>query len=267
MKPSHILKNLEVEQVGEINIVKMFLARLMHIIRLTEVLSTMPLPYNDPPLIPSTIPNSANAALDNAISDILKKADGYEEAKQEEAPALITYYQVNNDHIPQFPNQPHQYYDPRSIPIGSRPYHQGGANDYIRQAAGVHANLLIDLRSLTIVENGEHVPMTFLCHFTELAGSLAPYIFPGRLAPTHEWSLDVICTNAMNFLERIIELHQARQEVEQIYQDTSHALTKNQLAEVLSPHITLHKHISPNSNQLTPINMDRIYLWQRIHPV
>lgn len=259
------IEKLEVEQVGEINIAKMFLAGLMHIMHLTDAICTTPLPSNDPPLIPSDILTSASKALDKAISNISKEADEYEEAKQKTSP--VTYNQINLDNIPQCPSQPPQNHDPRNIPIKSRPYYQGGANDYIRQAAGVRANLLIDLRSVTIVENGDHVPRSFLRQFTELTGPLSPYIFPGRLAHTHEWPLDVVRTNAINFQERVAELRQARREVEKIYQITCRALTKVQLAESLTPHIILYKRISPNSLQLIPIKMDRIYFWQRIHPV
>jgi len=259
------IEKLEVEQVGEINIAKMFLAGLMHIMHLTDAICTTPLPSNDPPLIPSDILTSASKALDKAISNISKEADEYEEAKQKTSP--VTYNQINLDNIPQCPSQPPQNHDPRNIPIKSRPYYQGGANDYIRQAAGIRANLLIDLRSVTIVENGDHVPRSFLRQFTELTGPLSPYIFPGRLAHTHEWPLDVVRTNAINFQERVAELRQARREVEKIYQITCRALTKVQLAESLTPHIILYKRISPNSLQLIPIKMDRIYFWQRIHPV
>ena len=253
------IEKLEVEQVGEIDVIKMFLAGLMHIIRLTDILSTPPLPFSDPPLIPSIIPGSASEALNN---DISRKTDRY---KSE--PAMVTYDQAEDSLIPQCPNQPQQYYDPRKIPIGSRPYFQGGANDYNRQIAKIRANILVDLRSLTIVENGAHVPASFLREFTELAGTLEPYIFPGRLAPTYEWPLNVPRSNAITFRDRIVELREARREVERIYQETSRSLTRPQLAESLTPYITLHKRISPNSLQLTPIKMDRIYFWQRIHPV
>ena len=44
-------------------------------------------------------------------------------------------------------------------------------------------------------------------------------------------------------------------------------LTKTPLAESLTSHIILYKHISPNSLQLTLIVRDQIYFWQCIHPV
>ena len=92
------------EQVGEIDVIKMFLAGLMHIIHLTDILSTLPLPFNNLPLMPSIIPGSASEALNN---DISRKTDRY---KSE--PAMVTYDQGEDNLIPQCPNQPEQYYDP-----------------------------------------------------------------------------------------------------------------------------------------------------------
>ena len=66
---------------------------------------------NNPPLIPSVIPSSASEALNNAISDISKKADEYEEAE----PSMTTYNQVNPHPVLQCPNQPQQYYNPEKF--------------------------------------------------------------------------------------------------------------------------------------------------------
>ena len=51
---------------------------------------------------------------------------------------------------------------PRKILISSHPYFQGGANNYNCQTAEIHANILVDPRSLTIMENRAHVPASFL---------------------------------------------------------------------------------------------------------
>ena len=185
------IEKLEVEQVSEIDVIKMFLAGIMHIIHLTDILSTPSLPLNNLLLIPSIISSFASEALNN---DISKKTDGY---KTE--PAMATYDQVDDNPILQCPNQPQQYYNPQKIPINSCPYFQRGANDHDCQIAKICVNILVDLRSLTIMENGAHVPASFLQKFTELSGTLEPYFFSGRLAPTYKGPLNVPCSNAIAF--------------------------------------------------------------------
>jgi len=138
--------------------------------------------------------------------------------------------------------------------------------DFIKKAGGVKRHLYVDLRSLSIITDPTHVPAAFLRHFTELYGNLEPFIFPGRLAPVHDWPLDVPNCRATNYQERVEELRIARRDVEAIYQSTTRALTKNQIGECLRPHITLHKRISDNSLQLSPIKVDRLYFWSRLHP-
>jgi hypothetical protein len=261
------IKQMEVEQVGEINIYKMFLAGLRHIIYVTDSLTTTPLPHNSPPLIPSTPIVSTEEALTRVIATGSAKGNDFEQSRAQGEPAFTLYNQPRSDIIPQCPSQPHTNVDLRSVPIANRPYFKGGANDFVRKAGGVRANLFVDIRSLTIIDNGDHVPAAFLRQFTELTGHLAPYIFPGRVAPTYDWPLDVPESSATTYQERVIELRQARREIEHIYQATIRALTKTQLAECLTPHLTLHKRISESSSQLSPIKIDRIYFWQRLHPV
>jgi hypothetical protein len=57
-----------------------------------------------------------------------------------------------------------------------------------------------------------------------------------------------------------------RREAEILYQATTRALPKNQIGECLRPHITLYKRIADGSLQLSPIKVDRIYFWSRLHP-
>ena len=259
------IRAMEAERVGELDVHCVFLAGLMYIMHQAEAL-TLPLPHNSPPMVPTRVPpESVAESLANELQDF--DSPGIEQhcPVRGEKP-VVTYNQLDEDRIPQCPNQPLQTLDPRSIPIASRPYFQGGANDFIKRAGGVKRHLYVDLRSLSIVEDPTHVPAAFLRHFTELYGPLEPFIFPGRLAPVYDWPLDVPETKAVNYKERIEELRIARREAESIYQSTTRTLTKSQIAECLRPHITLHKRIADGSPQLSPIKVDRIYFWSRLHP-
>jgi hypothetical protein len=254
--------------VGKIETFKTFVVGLMYLLNLADALTEVPLPAYTPSYIPTSTPaESTGKVLNNVINNPQQNPKQVEQSAMDEEPELIIYNQPRDEIIPQCPSQPTVDTDPRSIPIASRPYFIGGANDFVRRSGGVRSHLLVDIRSLTIVEHGDHVPSAFLRHFTELSGSLSSYIFPGQLAPTHDWPLDVPESKATNFRERIQELRMARREVESIYQNTHRVLTRNQVAECLRPHVTLHKRIKVDSSQLTPIKMDRIYFWQRLHPV
>ena len=255
---------LSFDAVGELDTHKIFLTGLIFVLNLSEEF-TSPLPHGSPPLIPVSVPSTnINEALEEFIGDPrrpgeLETAAPCEVCEKSAAPPAV---------IPQCPSQPLTDVDPRTIPIESRPYFIGGANDFVRRGGGIKGHLIVDFRSLTIIEdgNGDHVPSTFLKHFTELAGSLASYIFPGRVAPIHDWPLDVSESKATNYRERIQELRKARREVETIYQNVNRSLSKEQVTECLRPYITLYKRIAENSPQLTAIKMDRIYFWQRLHP-
>ena len=261
------IQQMESDRVGELESNQLYLAGLMHIIRLVEAIASTPLPHNSPLMVPAAAPP---ATVEEALSDIIKDTDPTD---IEEYCAIrgesgtTTYNQGDDAKIPQCPSQPASNVDPRSIPIESRPYFKGGANDFIKKAGGVKRHLYVDIRSLTIVENPTHVPTAFLRHFTELYGQLEPLIFPGRLAPVHDWPFDVPDTYALTYQERVEELRKARREVEMLYQETTRTLTKSQIAECLRPHITLHKRISEDSPQLSPIKVDRMYFWQRLHPI
>jgi hypothetical protein len=216
-------------------------------------------------MVPTKTPQSLKESLTDAIEDFdAPEVEPYCPVRGEGG--VTSYNQIDTKDIPQCPNQPPTNCDPRSIPIASRPYFQGGANDFIKKAGGVKRHLYVDLRSLSIITDPTHVPAAFLRHFTELYGNLEPFIFPGRLAPVHDWPLDVPNCKATNYQERVEELRIARRDVEAIYQSTTRALTKNQIGECLRPHITLHKRISNNSLQLSPIKVDRLYFWSRLHP-
>lgn len=257
------IRAMEAERVGELDIHYLFLAGLMYTMRQAETLS-LPLPHS-PPMVPTKTPQSLKESLTDAIEDFdAPEVEPYCPVRGEGG--VTSYNQIDTKDIPQCPNQPPTNCDPRSIPIASRPYFQGGANDFIKKAGGVKRHLYVDLRSLSIITDPTHVPAAFLRHFTELYGNLEPFIFPGRLAPVHDWPLDVPNCKATNYQERVEELRIARRDVEAIYQSTTRALTKNQIGECLRPHITLHKRISNNSLQLSPIKVDRLYFWSRLHP-
>jgi hypothetical protein len=257
------IRAMEADRVGELDVRCVFLAGLMFLIYKAETL-TMPLPHSSPPMVPVKPPESIAKSLTNELQEF--DAPGIEQYCPVRGEKPTTYNQPDRDSIPQCPNQPFQNTDPRSIPIASRPYFQGGANDFIKRAGGVKRHLYVDLRSLTIVEDPTHVPAAFLRHFTELYGHLEPFIFPGRLTPVYDWPLDVAKTTAVNYKERVEELRIARREAESIYQSTARELTKTQVAECLRPHVTLHKRIADGSPQLSPIKVDRIYFWSRLHP-
>jgi hypothetical protein len=254
------------EVVGELDTHQVIVPGLNHILNLSEDYGS-PLPHGDPTVIPAAVPST----------NISKAQDPKKNFGRLEPPTCVicdepvppTYKQSAGNLIPQCPSQPYTETDPRTIPIASRPYFKGGANDFVRRAGGVKSHLIVDFRSLTIIEdgNGDHVPSTFLKHFTELSGSLTSYIFPGRLAPTHDWPLNVPESKAINYKDRIQELRKARRDVETIYQNVNRSLGKAQVTECLRPYITLYKRITENSPQLTAIKMDRIYFWQRLHPV
>ena len=258
------IKAMDEGRVGELHVGHLFLHGLMNIINIQEFLST-PLPFNSPPMVPvAPPPESVEESLLDAIKDVNPRDIEQHSIERGESP--ITYNQTHNAPIPQCPSQPSTNMDPRTIPIANRAYFPGGANDFIKRAGAVKRYLYVDIRSITVVTDPTHVPAAFIRHFTELQGNLEPYIFPGRLAPVHDWPLDVPQTRAVNYQERVEELRRMRREAEILYQATTRALPKNQIGECLRPHITLYKRIADGSLQLSPIKVDRIYFWSRLHP-
>ena len=254
------------EGVGEIDPFKTFVAGLMYILNLAEVMQNSPLPLqlDSPPLAPV---NDPLATTEETRGSEIKNPNLDPEELKPTEPIEIVYNQYDKTIVPQCPSQPAVKSDPRSIDIAVRPYFTGGACDFVKRAAGVQNNLIIDTRSLTIVDDSNHLPPSAVRHFTELSGALSSYIFPGRLVPTYDWPLDVAETKAKTFQERIRELRVARREVETMYQKVGRGLSRSHVTESLRPHITLYKRITPGSSQLTAIKMDRMYFWQRIHPV
>ena len=260
------LSKMEQDRVGEIDLNQLLVAGLMRIMYLAEELAGAPLPHS-PPMVPRTAPGtSVESALEYANEDIRKGSIDFEPFPARKEPSTTVYNQPSNK-IPQCPSQPLPASDPRSIPIAERPYFPGGANDFVKRTGGTHKQIVVDIRNLSIIAPGDPASTSFARFFTELAGHLAPFIFPGRVAPTHDWPLDVPKTSASNFKERILELRKARKEIEAVYQAVIRTLSKAQIAECLRPHFTLHKRISENSSQLSPIKIDRIYFLQRLHPV
>jgi hypothetical protein len=241
------------------------LAGLIRIIQLTETIST-PLPFSSPPVVPSAPPP---ASAEEALTDVISNRDPtcieeFCSVRGGSAPTICSQEATNK--IPQCPTQPRSNVDPRSIPIASRPYFTGGANNFIKHAGGSKKHIYVDVRSLIVISDPSQVPSFFLRQFTELQDPLEPFIFPGRLAPVYEWPIDIPPTWATNYKERVEELREERRKFEILYEATTRSLTKEQIAECLRPHITLQKRISEGSSQLSPVKVDRIYFWSRLHP-
>jgi hypothetical protein len=259
------LKEMESDQVGELDTHQLYLAGLMNIIRLTEAIS-VPLPCVNPPMVPrSSLPPTTEGALADVMSDAdPTKVVQYCPIRDEYGPSPSE--QSKSSKIPQCPSQPPTNVDPRTIPIATRPYFEGGTNDFIKRAGGAKKPVIVDIRSFSIISDAKHVPAPFIRQFTELRSPLDPFIFPGTIAPVHDWPLDTPKSRANNYQERVEELREARRAVETIHQSTVCSLTRAELAECLHPQIMLHKRISSESTQLCPINIDRIYFWSRLHP-
>jgi len=261
------IEAMEETRVGEIELSKLLVSGLMNLLNILDAMAITPLPTNSPPLVArSPPPASAEEALKNTL--INKKSTPIEPKELTHVETSIQVYNAHNfAQIPYCPSQPRYSVDPRTIPIAERPWFQGGANDFIRGTGQAKSLLMIDTRSLTIVENGEHVPAGFLKPFTELTGGLEPYIFPGRLAPLHSMPLNVPFSAATDYKQRVRELRRFRREVETLYQKTHRAFEASQIAELLRPHIALYKRVSKDAQQLSPIKVDRMYFFQRLHPI
>jgi hypothetical protein len=254
---------MEQAQVGELDAHQVFLTGLLYLFQLADSLKITSLPAVDSTAIPVLQPNST--------LEVLAKTNNSAKDKEPDTPinsanSVISYNQ-HRKAVPQCPSQPITHVDPRTIPIRFRPYFTGGANDFVKRSGGAKRHLLVDVRGLTIEETGEHVPQAFLKRFTELYGPLSPFIFPGRLAPAYDWPLDVPISTATTFGERVAELRKHRRNVETVYQATCRSLSQTQLTDCLRPHLTLYKRVEGDPSQLIPVKVDRMYFWQRLHPV
>lgn len=170
------------------------------------------------------------------------------------------------DIIPQCPCQPTNTVDPRTIPIDIRPWFRGGDQGWIKQAGETQGPVLVDIGSLTVVQDGSSVPVERLRYFTQLVGRLSPLIFPGRIAPLFDYPRDTPPSSASTYLDRVRELRIARREIEAIYQTTYGSLSAEQARECLRQYVTVYRRVSPTSDQLIPVKVDRLYFFQRLHP-
>jgi hypothetical protein len=145
---------LSFNAVGELDTHKIFLIRLIFILNLSEDF-TLPLPHSSPLLIPVSVPSTnISEALKEFIGDL--KRPGQLETT---APCQVCERSALPSVIPQCPSQPLTDIDPCTIPITLQPYFIGGANDFVRRGGSIKGHLIVDFRSLTILEdgNGDHV--------------------------------------------------------------------------------------------------------------
>lgn len=171
--------------------------------------------------------------------------------------------------IPRCPTQPNQdQTDPRDVPIEERLWSKGGAITWARKAGRQKGVVLVDTRTLMIITGPtDHLPLRHVKQFTELDDDLRPLIFPGRITHTSNTPCDIPPTTARTFLDRIRELRLARREVENVYHSAHRMYPNPELNNCLRTYITLYKRIHEGSTQLCPVKVDRLYFWQRLHPV
>lgn len=98
-------------------------------------------------------------------------------------------------------------------------------------------------------------------------GALDQLIFPGTPIRTSRYPLPVAVSSATHWMERIRELQLKRQNVELLIQFAIDSLTPEEQQECRSPTLTFYKRISPESNQLLRVKVDRAYAQARMHPI
>lgn len=256
------IKLLETEAVGKINPYQVYVLGLMYALNLQaehERRRWTTIEENDKPLVSRSTPAGTLEYYIRFLIHSNMRLEG------ESPRGPIIFNQLSN--IPQCPNRPTQTQDPRNIPIPERPYKADGANNWTKEAGRVRDIVQVDIRSATIVTEGNHVPSRQLRQFTEFDEDLAPFIFPGRILPAHRWPLDVQKSRATTIGERLSEMEKARRIVEEKYQEVYRTLNEREIMECMRPHVTLYKRITPDSPQLTTIKVDRHFFWSRLHPV
>ncbi|KAF7965113.1 hypothetical protein HWV62_45565 [Athelia sp. TMB] len=168
--------------------------------------------------------------------------------------------------VPQCFAMPFNPKDPRSIPIITRRWFPGGANNFSRQVAPRLETVAVDLGTMHIVNDDRYTAGGNIRLFTKLGGTLKPLFWGGRPIIGYDYPLPVPESNSVTYLDRVRELAGARQDVEQMVQRTIESLNQTELEECRRPYLLLWKRASADSKQLLRVRADRIYVQRRMHP-